>query len=175
MSEKVYQLSSDQIGVIGFDKPWFLCHIGVNNDQHQVNLMTPTIEMGIKDFPKIFTENVINVWLTEGQSGIDRIARLRSYILTTWWNPGVETMRKAMFEQYGAPEFRDKTGQELINEGYDFMALVIGHIALRLNKKHFWFEGMHLAAHVVDKFLAVNFWDNAKQEALNLIGTTVFK
>jgi len=80
-----------------------------------------------------------------------------------------------MYEQYGAPELKDKSGKDLIYDGTAFLSLVIGHIALRLNNKHFWWDGVHVAARVVDKFLSVNFWDKLKAESLALIGTTQLK
>lgn len=175
MSEKVYQLTSEQIGVIQFDKPWFLIHVS-NNDltSKSTNQFYGTIADGVRHVAEIFEENIWNVWLTE-PDGEAKINRLRDYLLTTWNEHGVESMKQAMYEQYGAPEFKTKTGRELIYDGYDFMSITIGHIALRWNKKHFFFEGLHVSTHVVEKFLCVNFWDKLKNDALAKIGTTVLK
>jgi len=166
MSEKIYQINSNQIGVVNFDKPWFLCHFEIEGEK-PVQVFFPTLELGVKKIALFFEETVISKWLKLGPMGIEKIERLRKYLLTTWFNPGVETMREAMYEQYGFPEFRDKTGEQLIYDGYNFMAVVIGHIALRFNKLHFYFEGFHFSGRVVDKFLAINFWDKVKQDALN--------
>ncbi|AHI52733.1 hypothetical protein [Spiroplasma culicicola] len=175
MSEKVYQLNSEQIGAVSFDEPWFLCHVEIEESDQPFQIFFPSLELGIKKFAPFFEENVISKWQALGPEGEAKIQRLRDYLLTTWWNPGVETMREAMFQQYAYPEFRDKSGTELINDGFDFMAVTIGHITLRHNKMHFYFEGLHISARVVDKFLAVNFWDKVKTEALSLLGTTVLK
>lgn len=175
MVNKVYQLTSEQIGVVQFDKPWFLVHVGVDNNVHQCQMLYPSLEKGIKEFAKIFEDNVLNYWRKEGPEGEARIERLRQYLLKTWFNPGVETMRKALYEQYGFSELKNTTGKDLIYDGTDFLSLTVAHVALRLNKKHFWFEKMHVAVHVVEKFLSVNFWDKLRRESLNKLGTTVLK
>ncbi|ARU91943.1 hypothetical protein SCLARK_001418 [Spiroplasma clarkii] len=164
MAEKVYQLNSEQIGVVKFDTPWFLVHFEIEEEPEPFQMFFPTIELGIKHFAPHFIERVIEPWLKLGPEGEAKIARLREYVLTTWWNPGVETMREAMYKQYGFAEFKEKSGKDLINDGYDFLAVTIGHIVLRHNKMHFYFEGLHVSARVVDSFLAVNFWDKVKKE-----------
>lgn len=165
MAEKVYQLSSDQIGVVKFDQPWFLIHFESEENPVPFQMFFPKIEHGIKHFATYFEANVIDKWLELGPVGEQKIQRLKEYVLSTWWNPGVETMREAMYQQYGFPEFREKSGRDLIEDGYDFLSITIVHILLRHNKMHFWFEGLHVSARVVDSFLAVNFWDKVKNEA----------
>jgi hypothetical protein len=175
MAEKVYQLSSEQIGVIQFNNPWLFVHISIDGEKTSTNEFLPTIEIGVKTFPKIFEDNVIKVWQAQGPEGEAKIENLRQFLLKTWWNPGLETMRKSMYEQYGSPEFKDRTSEELLYDGFGFMGLTVAHIALRLNDKHFWFDDLHLSTRVVDKFLSVNFWEKIKTEAMSLIGTTQLK
>ncbi|WP_338985519.1 hypothetical protein [Spiroplasma endosymbiont of Diplazon laetatorius] len=175
MSEKVYQLNSDQIGVVNFPEPWFLAHFEVEGELEPVQIFFPSLAEGVQKFATFFEEKVINHWLSQGAEGERKIRELRDYLLTTWLNPGVETMREAMFQTYGYPEFREKTGKELIENGYDFLGVTIGHICLRFNKNHFYFKGLHVSGRTVDKMLAVNFWSKVKQEAMNDIGTTIFK
>ncbi|QHX36570.1 hypothetical protein [Spiroplasma sp. BIUS-1] len=175
MSEKVYQLNSDQIGVVNFPEPWFLVHFEVEGEVEPFQQFFPSLAEGIQKFPTVFEEKVINHWLSQGAEGQKKLRELKDYLISTWMNPGIETMREAMFQTYGHPEFREKTGLELIESNNDFLAVVIGHICLRYNKSHFYFKGLHIAGKTVDKMLAVNFWSKVKQEAMNDIGTTIFK
>jgi hypothetical protein len=175
MSEKVYQLNSNQIGVIQFNKPWLFVHVSMYDGQSELNEFFPTLDIGVKAFPSIFEEVVINHWKAQGPQGEEKIEALRQYMLNTWWNPGIETMRKSMYEQYGAAEFKEKSGKDLLYDGFGFLGLTVAHIALRLNNKHFYFEGLHISARVVDKFLSVNFWEKIKTDALAMIGTTQLK
>ncbi|QEH61717.1 hypothetical protein SCHIN_v1c05200 [Spiroplasma chinense] len=175
MSEKVYQLNSDQLGVVSFDEPWFLCHIGTFEKDEPTQVFFPSLAAGIKGFPQFFQEEVVKVWQELGPEGEAKLQRLREYLLSEWWNPGIETMRETLYKQYGYPEFKDKSGKDLIMDGYDFLSTTIGHITLRYSNMHFNFEGLHISARVVDKFLAVNFWDKVKTEAMSMLGTTQLK
>ncbi|AOG60282.1 hypothetical protein SHELI_v1c03270 [Spiroplasma helicoides] len=174
MGEKVYQLTYDQIGVVSFDEPWFLIHIDLENDEESkpVQLFYPSLEKGIKAMAVVIEEHVINKWQKEGPEGNQKIEQLRQYLLKSWPEKGLEEVRVLMYEKYGFTELENKTGQELLYDGYDFLAFVIGHIMIAHNNLHFYFEGLHVSCRVVDKFLAVNFWDKVKQEAMSSMGNT---
>ncbi|ASP28084.1 hypothetical protein SCORR_v1c03100 [Spiroplasma corruscae] len=174
MSEKIYQISSEQVGVVSFSEPWFLAHVEVEGVE-PFQIFYPSLDEGIKRFAPFFEEHVINVWKKSGEEGERKIQELKEYVIKEWYDPGVETMRKAMYETYGYPEFKDKTGKELIEDGYDFLAITIGHIAIRYNKFNFYFKDLHISARIVDKFLAVDFWTKAKKDALDELANTVLK
>ncbi|WP_339021579.1 hypothetical protein [Spiroplasma endosymbiont of Atherix ibis] len=169
MSEKVYQLNSDQIGVINFPEPWFLAHFEIEGELEPYQIFFPSLTEGIQNFSIFFEKKIINYWLAQGDNGKIKINKLRNYLLTTWMNPGIETIREIMYQNYGSSDFKEKTANELIENGYDFMGITIAHICLKYNKNHFYFDVLHISVRAVDKILAVNFWSKIKQETVNKI------
>ncbi|WP_339034775.1 hypothetical protein [Spiroplasma endosymbiont of Cantharis rufa] len=166
MSEKVYQLSSDQLGVVKFPDSWLLIHFELEKELEPSQYFFPTLDEGIKKFALIFEQKIINYWLSKGNEGKLKIAALKEYLLTSWNNPGVETMKELLIKNYDYLEFKQKSSKELIDENHRFLALTIIHICLNHNKNHFYFNGLHVSTKFVDKMLAVDFWSKVEQESL---------
>ncbi|WP_339029382.1 hypothetical protein [Spiroplasma endosymbiont of Cantharis nigra] len=166
MSEKVYQLSSNQLGIVKFKEPWLLIHLELEGELESIQYFYPTLDEGIKKFALIFEKKIINFWFSKGNEGKIKIDKLKEYLLTSWINPGVETMKELLIQNYDYFEFNQKTSKELIEENHRFLALTIIHICLNHNKNHFYFNGLHVSTKFVDKMLAVDFWSKVEQESL---------
>ncbi|ALD66243.1 hypothetical protein [Spiroplasma cantharicola] len=163
MSEKVYQLDSNQIGVVKFKEPWILIHFEIAKELEPIQFFYSSLEEALKKIGIIFEDKVINC-LTSKNEGYKKLYELKKYLLSTWMNPGIENVKELLVKDYDYLEFLDKSPEELINYNHTFLALTIILICLKFNKNHFHYEGIHISAKFVDKMLAVDFWSKIQKE-----------
>ncbi|WP_338969504.1 hypothetical protein [Spiroplasma endosymbiont of Labia minor] len=167
MSEKVYQLTSNQFGNVEFsnEEKWYLIHVCYPEFGLKTQNLFNNLISAENYFTNLFSKQILPVLKSSSQKSILFLNELFHHLAISY-KKDYEELATQLYANKLSITFQNNSIEDFIKNDYELCSIGISRIAIK-NNGRFSFRGFHISIKPLNKILVIDFWNKIKKNQLN--------